>query len=166
MNRFGDNLIHTHVNEGLVDGLLRAGVKLVVVGGLAVAWHCADRQADDMDLLIEPTPDNSRRTFEALTGLGLSGFRPESFARPGLQVPIKGLYYAELLTPDVDGASFQEVESTAVSGNLFGRPVRIASIASLIAMKKRAVAAAQSSREKHEADIARLVVASRSEESR
>lgn len=156
MNRIGDNLIHFGANEAVVRALLDAGAKFVVVGGLAVAWHCTERQADDMDLLIDPTIENSARTSKALAQLGLTGFTLESFARPGLQVPLKQNYYAELLTPESGGLSYTEVESTAVSARLFGLPVLVASVATLLKMKRHAAAAADGQRQKHEADIALL----------
>lgn len=156
MNRFGDNLVHFGPNEHIVRNLLDVGAKFVVVGGLAVAWHCRERQADDMDLLIEPTTENSSRVSQGLARLGLTGFGPESFARLGLQVPLKQNYYAELLTPEPTGLSYQEVESCAVDAKLFGMPVRVASVETLIQMKKRAAACAEGQCQKHEADIALL----------
>lgn len=46
-----------------------AGVRYVVVGGFALALHGAVRATKDVDILIEPTPDNVRRALEALAGL-------------------------------------------------------------------------------------------------
>jgi hypothetical protein len=46
-----------------------AGVRYVVVGGFALALHGAIRATKDVDVLIEPTLDNARRTLEALSGL-------------------------------------------------------------------------------------------------
>jgi len=100
MNRIGDNLVHFGANENIIRGLVDLGARFVVIGGLAVAWHCPERQADDMDLLVEPTLENSTRVFRALARLGLTGFSAESFAHLGLQVPLKQNHYAELLTPE------------------------------------------------------------------
>lgn len=46
-----------------------AGVRYVIVGGFALALHGAVRATKDVDVLIEPTLDNSRRTLEALEQL-------------------------------------------------------------------------------------------------
>jgi hypothetical protein len=89
-NRIGDKLVHFGANEELVRALSDAGVKFVVIGGLAVAWHCPERQADDMDLLVDPSAENSARIVAALAKLRLHGFTADSFARLGLQVPLKG----------------------------------------------------------------------------
>ena len=152
-NRIGDNLIHFGTNEELVSALVSANVRFIVIGGLAVAWHCLTRQADDMDLLVEPSAENSKQISLALTKLQLNGFSDESFAKPGLQVPLKNHYYAELLTPSDDGPKFSELESQAVDAKLFNIPVRVASISTLIAMKQRAAQIEPAQSEKHLRDI-------------
>jgi hypothetical protein len=152
-NRIGNNLVHFAANNELVRILIQNGVKFVVVGGLAMAWHCPERQADDMDILIDPTPQNSAKVAVALAKLRLQGFTPESFSKQGLQVPLKGDYYAELLTPRQDGMTFAEVEANSVQANLFNIPIRLASIKTLILMKKYAALSAGEQQTKHLKDI-------------
>ena len=106
MNKVGDTLICTGVNEEIINAFAAHQVDFIVIGGLAVAWYCSDRQADDMDLLVNPTSENSARIAQALATLPFlnsSCFNSQSFIRPGLQVPLKSHYYAELLTPRSDG---------------------------------------------------------------
>ena len=86
MNKVGDTLIHTGANEELVRSFIENGVEFILIGGLAVAWYCADRQAADMDLLVNPTPENSERISRVLSRLRMNGLDPDSFARLGLQV--------------------------------------------------------------------------------
>lgn len=155
-NRIGDNLVHFGGNEELVRALSDAGVKFVVIGGLAVAWHCPECQADDMDLLVDPSAENSARIVAALAKLRLHGFTADSFTRLGLQVPLKGNYYAELLTPTRESPSFVVTEAQAVHAKLFNISVRVASVPVLIAMKRHAVQVAAEQREKHFKDIALL----------
>jgi hypothetical protein len=71
-------------------------------------------------------------------------------------VPLKQNYYAELLTPDKDGPAYAEIAYDAVEGKLFNISVRIASVASLIRLKERAVKSAEAQRDKHLQDIERL----------
>jgi hypothetical protein len=53
-----------------VCGLLNAaGAKYVVVGGFAMALHGVVRATKDIDILIEPTPENAARALQALAGL-------------------------------------------------------------------------------------------------
>ena len=124
MNRIGENLICTGTNQEVVEALVQNGVEFVVVDGLAVSWHCANRVADDMDLLVNPTRSNSERLSGALNALHLNGFTNDSFARPGIQAPLKQLHYADLLTPRVDGPTYSEVAADAVDAKLFNIPVR------------------------------------------
>jgi hypothetical protein len=153
MNRVGDNLIHFGANEDLVRRLLGAGVDFIVIGGLAMAWHCPSRKADDMDLLVRPENENSERISRVLDVLGFVGHFQEAFASLGRQMPIKQQYYAELLTPEMDGPSYDEIFQSSVEGKLFGMPVRIASIQAMIALKRRALNAANAQRAKHMADL-------------
>ena len=156
MNKIGDTLVHIGANKELVRAFAASGVEFVVVGGLAVAWYCADRQADDMDLLVNPTPENSARISRALDGLHMNGYTSDSFTKPGLQVPLKQFYYAELLTPQKDGPAYSEVAKDAVDAKLFNIPVRLTSVVSLIRLKEQAVASAETQRDKHLKDIERL----------
>jgi len=156
MNRIGDNLVHFAPNEGLVLAFRQQGVQFIVVGGLAVAWYCPERQADDMDLLVDPTSENSTRIERALLSVGIGNMPPGAFAKNDLQVPIKHVLYAELLTPRTGQQSFEEVDSTAVDAKLFNVPVRLASRQALLRMKEAAVAAGGPSAEKHKRDIALL----------
>lgn len=156
MNRIGDNLIHFAANEELIRAFVQRGVRFVVVGGLAVAWHCSERQADDMDLLVEPTDENSVHIVDALASLGIPNVPPNAFARNDVQAPLKQVFYAELLTPRTGQLSFVEVSASAVDAKLFGLPVRLASRATLLDMKHAAVAAGDESAAKHLEDIARL----------
>jgi hypothetical protein len=156
MNKIGDTLKHIGANEELVHSFAANSVEFVVIGGLAVAWYCADRQADDMDLLVNPTPENSARISRSLDGLHMNGYTSDSLTKPGLQVPLKRLYYADLLTPQKDGPTYTEVAEDAVDAKLFNIPVRLASVVSLIRLKEQAVASAEAQRDKHLKDIERL----------
>jgi hypothetical protein len=106
-----------------------------------------------MDLLLNPTEENSARVSQALASLNLQGFQKNSFARLGLQVSLKHHLYAELLTPRPDGVAYTEMDRLAVPAKLFGIPVRLAAPASLIQMKQSEVVASLAESEKHRKDI-------------
>jgi hypothetical protein len=46
------------------------GVEFVLVGGWAVAVHGHGRATDDMDVFIKASPENARRTYQALLAFG------------------------------------------------------------------------------------------------
>ena len=153
MNRIGDTLLHVGSNERLVRSLVAHGVQFVVIGGLAVSWFCRQRQAVDMDLLLNSSPENASRIAEALASLGLSGFSKSSFAELGMHAPLKDEFFADLLTPNVVGPSYAEVVSGAVEAKLFNIPIFVANPAMQIRMKTYAVACADAQQTKHLADI-------------
>lgn len=158
MNRVGDTLIHTGSNRELIEMFASVGVEFLLIGGLAMAWYCPDRQADDMDLMVNPSTENSARIARALTRLGVSGFSKESFTRLGLQVPLKQTFYAELLTPQPSSKTFEEMASMALEARIFDKPIRLASIQTLIYLKERAIATADVNTQKHVEDIRMLRV--------
>lgn len=154
-NRIGDNLVHFGGNEQLIRALDAAGARFMVVGGLAMAWHCPEREADDADLLLDPTPENSEKVANALSGLGLTNVPKTAFARLGLQVPLKNAsFYAELLTPKDGGITYAEAEGDAAYAWLFQIPVRLASVVALRRMKSHAAESAfGAERQKHLDDL-------------
>ncbi|MEO8025037.1 MAG: nucleotidyl transferase AbiEii/AbiGii toxin family protein [Bryobacteraceae bacterium] len=60
-------------------------VKYLIVGGYAVSLHAQPRATKDIDLLIQPEPDNANAIYAALASFGapLVGMIPEDFARRG-----------------------------------------------------------------------------------
>lgn len=152
-NRINGNLECTGSNRELVEALTRNGVAFVIIGGLAVAWHCSTRLADDMDLLVNPTPDNSERICAALEALRLTGYNKHSFTKAGLQAQLKQRHYAELLTPREGGPTNSDIAADSVDAKLFNIPVRVASAASLIRLKELAVSVLEAERGKHLKDI-------------
>lgn len=52
------------------DALNRAGVRYLVIGGVACILHGYARATTDVDILIERTPENARRTLDALGTVG------------------------------------------------------------------------------------------------
>jgi hypothetical protein len=59
----------------IIEALNRAGVRYLVVGGLAVVAHGHVRFTADIDLFLDFDDDNLRRAMEAFAGLG---FRPRA----------------------------------------------------------------------------------------
>ncbi|HZW24813.1 MAG TPA: hypothetical protein VFF26_04945 [Gallionella sp.] len=106
-----------------------------------------------MDLLVNPTPENSARINQAFKRLQLPIHTNQSFSKPGLQVPLKHTHYAELLTPRKDGPSYSSVARNAIRGKLFNIPVLIASPNSLIELKKLVVTSTEATKQKHLNDI-------------
>jgi hypothetical protein len=60
------------------------GVKGLIVGGYAVTYHAKPRYTQDIDIWIEPTPENVERLLQALDefGFGSLGLKAKDFS-PG-----------------------------------------------------------------------------------
>ena len=56
-------------------------VRYLVLGGYAVAFHGHPRYTKDLDIWIEPTPDNAARIVKALEQFGFAslGLKPDDF---------------------------------------------------------------------------------------
>ena len=72
--------------KDLLSALNDCGAKYLVVGGYAVMLYTEPRYTKDLDIWIEPSPDNAMRVFRALAGFGapLAGIHVEDFAVPDL----------------------------------------------------------------------------------
>lgn len=49
-----------------LDALNKNGASYVVIGGMAVLAHIPYRTTRDIDVMIEPTPENARKVHAAL----------------------------------------------------------------------------------------------------
>ncbi|MCK9619354.1 MAG: hypothetical protein M0R47_02350 [Methylobacter sp.] len=139
MNRIGDNLI-CGSNEEIVKVFSAFDVEFILVGGLAISWYCSSRKADDIDILVNPTKENSGKIANALRSLRLvNGFTNDSFASPGIHAPIKQFYHCDIITPARNGLTFERLMESSIIGKLFNIPVHIPSVENLILMKEGAV---------------------------
>lgn len=62
------------LNEDFVDflqSLAAAGVEAILVGGYAVVLHGYHRTTGDLDIWVNPTPENYRRLCQAFAAFGL-----------------------------------------------------------------------------------------------
>lgn len=109
-----------------------------------------------MDLLVNSTKENSLKIFNALSGIGLSGFEHDSFTKANIQVRIKTFHYADILTPFKTGPTFEELMNNSIVGKLFNISVHIPSVENLIKLKERAVTSTEKELNKHREDIVLL----------
>jgi hypothetical protein len=142
-------------NADFLAGLVTRGGRFVIVGGVAVRYYIPDREADDLDVLIEPSEQTAQAVIDALNSCGglLWPVLPAELMKPKLHWPVKEYYYLDLLTPDA-ATKFETVWSKATEARVFHRPlpvpVRIASIETLLDMMSK------SEKTKHANDAKRL----------
>ncbi|NOT27680.1 MAG: hypothetical protein HOP16_16460 [Acidobacteria bacterium] len=54
----------------LLEAFGHAEVRYLIIGGYAVGYHDRPRTTKDLDVLLDPDPDNIRRACHALLGFG------------------------------------------------------------------------------------------------
>ena len=140
--------------EPLFDALNAAGVRYVIVGGVATVLHGHARLTADIDLVIDLAPDEARKAVETLTRLGFRArapVEPLAFADAAIRrdwVEQKGMRVFSLWDPsnpmlEVDlfaehPIDFEELWERAEVVKLTHVAVRIASIRDLIRVKRLA----------------------------
>jgi predicted nucleotidyltransferase len=140
--------------EELLAYLDQAGVRFVVVGGVAVVIHGFLRMTADLDLAIDLETSNVLRAVGALTARGLrpllpvkaTDFADEEIRRDWVETRNVQVFSMRdernpLLTVDLFARPplpFDDLWSRADTVPLGGRAIRIASIDDLIAMKRQA----------------------------
>lgn len=129
--RAARSLTTTDVNDDFVDLVacfLEQGVSFVVVGAYALAAHGFPRTTGDIDLFVEPTPDNADRVYQALLDFGAPVQAHQvaraDFAAPGnvyqLGLPPRRI---DVLT-SISGVSFEEAAAETIEGKLGPLTVR------------------------------------------
>ena len=140
------------VFEPILESLNAAGVRYVVVGGLATVLHGFARLTADVDLVIDLDPPQARKAIATLIGLGLRARAPVDpleFADPAVRsawIRDKGMRVFSLWDPaepmrEVDlfvthPIPFEQLWNRAETVTLDTTTARIASIEDLIALKR------------------------------
>ena len=129
-----------------------AGVKYLVVGGLATILHGYVRITGDVDLIVHLEPQNCLKAMKAITDLGFrprAPINPNDFAEPAIRrkwIEEKGLtvlsfYRFDPLPIDLDvfvqePVDFNELWSKRVSKTVKGITINVVDKGNLIAMKR------------------------------
>ena len=74
----------------IIRALLDAEVRFIIVGAYAVNLYVDPRATGDLDIWIEPTPDNASKVMRALGEFGapLTGVSEKDFSSPGITLQI------------------------------------------------------------------------------
>ncbi|MBK9036908.1 MAG: hypothetical protein IPL61_37595 [Myxococcales bacterium] len=138
--------------QELLRLLAEHDVRFLIVGGYAVAAHGHPRYTKDLDIWVEPTPDNAARLVAALEAFGFAslGLTAADFEALGVVVQLgREPGRVDLLT-SVTGLTFVDAYPARIIATFGGTPVPILDRASLIANKRA------SGRPQDLADVAKL----------
>ena len=120
----------------MLDCLLRYRVEFLLVGGWAVAVHGHQRATKDIDLFVNPTPENAERVLRALAEFGapLSGLTASDFAEPGLVFQI-GTSLRIDVTTLIDGLDWPGAAREQVLVDFDGLQIPVIGRAALLSNK-------------------------------
>lgn len=134
--------------EDLLARLDAAGVRFIVVGGIAAVAHGSARATYDLDLVYDRDPANLARLVEALAPLApyLRGAPPGLPFRFDLPTLRQGLNFTlttaagdlDLLGEITGGGKFADLLPDTVEITLFGRRCLCLDLPRLIAVKRAA----------------------------
>jgi len=138
--------------EKLLVSLALAKVRFIIVGGVAVALNGFIRTTEDVDILIERSPDNIETLLTALGSFGKGHARelvPEDFDETEGAVRVIEEFPLDIFVV-MQGNSYHDLIRETSQTEIKGTPVTYLNAAGLIRLKQN------SSREKDRIDIAAL----------
>ncbi len=113
--------------------------RYLVVGGLAVVHHTEPRYTKDIDIWVEPTPQNAARVLRALERFRAptKGVRAEDFTNPQIvfQIGVEPVRI-DLLT-SMKGLKFEQSWADRTRARWGNQTVNVLSIRDLVANKRR-----------------------------
>jgi hypothetical protein len=124
--------------EGLLRSLNARSARYVVIGAAAFPVHGYARATLDVDLLIEPTPENARRVRQALLDFGYDLTDVSEGELLEKKVLIRQCVLETDIHPFVAGADFEGVWRRRIEDRIGDTPTAFASLEDLIRMKEAA----------------------------
>lgn len=125
----------------LVGYLRDAGVEYALVGGYAVAAHGFNRFSEDIDILVNPAPENSRRWIVALSRLPDGATRelmasPDVFAQDKVYaIRINDEFTVDVM-PSIAGHTWEAMQPHVITMNIDETPVQILDLPGLLKTKQ------------------------------
>jgi hypothetical protein len=127
--------------KSLAQRLNEAGVEYALVGGYALAAHGFNRQTEDVDLLVSPDLENSRRWIVALGSLPDRAVQalvgdPDVFAHDKRYALRVNDEFTIDIMPSVAGHSWDEMRTFVETVSLDGVPVSVLNLQGLLLSKQ------------------------------
>ncbi len=145
----------------LARSLEEAGVRYALIGGYALAVHGLVRLSEDLDILVDPAPDNTRRWIEALSSLPDGAARElhgedDLFQREGpYAVRINDEFTVDVM-PAACGHGWDELRAFIETKHIDGVCIRVLGLEGLLLTKE-----GLRERDRADAEVLRRVLAER-----
>lgn len=116
------------------------GVNYLIVGAYAYGFHVEPRTTKDIDIWVDPTPENAERVYQALAAFGapLAGIQTQDFCNPDvvyqIGVPPNRI---DILT-GLESISFDEARRNRQEACYGGEKVYVIGREDLIKVKRAA----------------------------
>lgn len=133
---------------GVIGALADAGVRFIVVGGMAGIAHGSARVTFDIDLVYARDADNLARLATCLAGFrpALRGAPPGLPFRFDLPTLRAGLNFTldttlgpiDLFGEIAGGGTYEDLVPDTIELRVFGRPCRVVTLDALIGLKRAA----------------------------
>ncbi len=124
--------------ESLLKSLNAHDVRYVIIGATAFPVHGYARATFDIDIFIEPTPENVQRTVAALQEVGYAVADVPMQDWLTKKILIRQYILETDIHPFVTGVTFAEVWQHRVMDYIGQTPAAFASLEDLIRMKRAA----------------------------
>jgi predicted nucleotidyltransferase len=113
-------------------------VRFLIVGAHAVSFHAEPRTTGDLDLLIDPTPENAQATYAALEAFGapLLDLTVADLCTPGMVYQMGVPPYRIDVLTEVTGVSFEEAWKEHELAKIEGLEVPVIGYDALVKNKK------------------------------
>ena len=122
----------------LFAALNAAHAEFLIIGGYALAVHGAPRFTKDLDVWVQPTPENAKRVWTALDAFGapLLDLTLQDLSTPGIVFQM-GLPPNRIdIITTIDGVEFQEAWEHRMSSAYGDQPVMVMGVDDLIRNKE------------------------------
>ncbi len=122
----------------LFAALNAAHAEFLIIGGYALAVHGTPRFTKDLDVWVQPTPENAKRVWTALDAFGapLLDLTLQDLSTPGIVFQM-GLPPNRIdIITTIDGVEFQEAWEHRMSSAYGDQPVMVMGVDDLIRNKE------------------------------
>jgi predicted nucleotidyltransferase len=93
-----------------IELLIKNKAEYLIVGGYAVGIHGHPRYTGDLDIWLNPTPQNAEQILKSVNEFGFSSFKLtlEDFTKPGNVIQLGYPPFRIDLLTEIDGVTFED----------------------------------------------------------